>query len=238
MFDQSKIQLPPQAPPDAPPPKYIVEKQKEWAHLTEVEVRQILAGYYGMVALADGYCGMILDALEGLGIQDETMVIWTVDHGDQMGEHKMFLKFCMYEGSVHIPLLIHIPGKKSGVRSELVEHIDLFPTICELVGAECPGTVQGRSLVSLLGETRAPEDWRDAVFSQIGDVEMIRTKEWKLNVCAGRPGELYDLKNDPHEFYNLVKDSQYEKTVEALLARLKEWRALNSPGGVTERAAE
>jgi arylsulfatase A-like enzyme len=162
-----------------------------------VEVRQILAGYYGMVALVDGYCGMILDALEALGLKDNTMVIWTVDHGDQMGEHGMFLKFCMYEASVRVPLLIHIPGKKPEVQSELVEHIDLFPTICDLVGAECPGTVQGRSLVPLLSETKAPEDWRDAVFSQIGDVEMIRTKEWKLNTYDGQPGELYDLKNDP-----------------------------------------
>jgi len=223
-FDQSEIQLPPQAPPEAaPPPQYILDKQKEWAHLTDVEVRQVLAGYYGMVALVDGYCGMILDALAQLGIRDETMVIWTVDHGDQMWEHKMFLKFCMYEASVHIPLLIHIPGKKSGVRSELVEHIDLFPTICDLVGADCPGTVQGRTLVPLLGDDPAPRDWRNAVFSQIGDVEMIRTKEWKLNVYGGQPGELYHLRNDPKEFDNRIADPQHSDTVQSLFERLKEW---------------
>jgi len=146
-----------------------------------------------------------------------------------MGEHKMFLKFCMYEGAVHVPLLIHIPGKKAGVRSELVEHVDLFPTICELVGADCPVTVQGRSLVPLLGDDPAPGDWRDAVFSQIGEVEMIRTKEWKLNAYGGQPGELYHMSNDPKEFDNRIADPQHSDTVQSLFQRLKEWEKANSP---------
>ena len=81
---------------------------------------------------------------------DETVVIWTADHGDQMWEHELFLKFIMYEASVHVPLLIQVPGVAPGVRTELVEHVDLFPTICELVGAEAPGTVQGTSLCPLV----------------------------------------------------------------------------------------
>ena len=224
MFDQSQIQLPPQAPLEAAPPReYILEKRQEWAHLTEVEVRQILAGYYGMVALVDGYCGMILEALERLGIRDDTIVVWTVDHGDQMWEHEMFLKFCMYEASVHVPLLIDVPGHPPRVRDELMEHVDLFPTLCALVGAVCPDTVQGRSLVPLLGDDPAPKDWRDAVFSQIGHVQMIRTEEWKLNVYNGHPGELYDLKRDPYEFNNGIVDIQYSNVVQSLMGRLKEW---------------
>ena len=228
-FDQSSIPLLPSAPPEARPPhQYVMNKRREWAHLTEVEVRQMLAGYYGMVELVDGYCGMVLDALEGLGIRDETIVIWTVDHGDQMWEHEMFLKFCMYEGSVHVPLLVRVPGNKPQVRDEFVEHIDLFPTICELVGAECPDTVQGVSLAPLLDGRPVLAEWRDAVFSQIGNVQMVRTAEWKLDVYNGLPGELYDLRNDPNEFDNRVADAETKDTVRALLARLREWEAAHA----------
>ncbi|MFQ5810186.1 MAG: sulfatase/phosphatase domain-containing protein, partial [Armatimonadota bacterium] len=123
---------------------------------------------------------------------------------------------------------IHDPRRGAGVRDELVEHIDLFPTICELIGAECPDTVQGRSLVPLLGDDPAPEGWRDAVFSQIGDVQMIRTTQWKLNVYDGEPGDLYDLEKDPEEFYNRVADPGYADTVQSLHERLRDWEQSSS----------
>jgi choline-sulfatase len=228
LFDQAAIRLPEQAPPDAPPPHLsILHKRREWAHLTEVEIRQIIAGYYGMVALVDGYCGMVLDALERLGIRDETIVVWTVDHGDQMWEHELFLKFVMREASVHVPLLIDAPGVESGVRSELTEHVDLLPTLCDLVDASIPETVQGRSLAPLLGTDPAPTGWRDAVFSQIGDVQMIRTADAKLNVYGGEPGEFYDLESDPHEFYNRIADPACATTISDLHARLQAWEAAN-----------
>jgi choline-sulfatase len=224
MIDQSKIELPEQAPADAPPPHpRILRMREEWEHLTDVGLRQMLAGYYGMVALVDSYCGMVLDALDRLGIREETIVIWTSDHGDQMWEHELFLKFNMHEASIHVPFLIDIPHGASSVRNELVEHIDLLPTICELVGATCPPTVQGRSLVPFLKGDPEPEGWRDAVFSQIGDIQMIRTEEWKLNVYGGEPGDLYDLKNDPQEFHNLIAEPGCADTVELLMNRLKEW---------------
>jgi len=225
LIDQSQIQLPEQAPLDAPPPHdEILRKQREWAHLTEVELRQILAGYYGMVALVDSYCGMVLDALDRLGVRDDTIVIWAVDHGDQMWEHQLFLKFVMREASVRVPLLIDVPGLAPAVRSEFVEHVDLCSTICDLVGAEIPDTVQGKSLVPLLGDGPTPIDWRGAVFSQIGDVQMIRTQQWKLNTYGGKPGELFDVENDPDEFYNRIKDPVCADKVESLAGRLQQWR--------------
>jgi arylsulfatase A-like enzyme len=227
-IDQAAIQLPEQAPPDAPPPHpSILHKRREWAHLTEVEIRQIMAGYYGMIALVDGYCGMVLDALDRLGIRDETIVVWTVDHGDQMWEHELFLKFVMREASVRVPLLIDVPGVEPGVRHEFAEHVDLFPTLCELAGAPIPDPVQGRSLVPLLGDAPAPGDWRDAVYSQIGDVYMVRTDEYKLNVYGGEPGELYNVRDDPREFYNRIDDPACADTIRTLSARLAEWEAAN-----------
>jgi arylsulfatase A-like enzyme len=133
-----------------------------------------------------------------------------------------------------VPLLIDVPASPSGapgespvVRDEFVEHVDLFPTLCELVGAPIPDLVQGRSLVPLLGDAPAPENWRDAVFSQIGDVWMIRTAAFKLNVYGGQPGELYDLRDDPQEFYNRIDDPAYAEAVASLFERLKAWEAAN-----------
>lgn len=222
-IDQTQIQLPQQAPPDSPSPHpYIESMQQEWAHLTPVEIRQVIAGYYGLVTLVDECCGMILDTLDRLGIRDDTIIVWTSDHGDQMWEHQLFTKFNMYDASVHVPLLIDVPGTSPAVREDLVEHIDLFPTLCDLAGVQIPNTVQGRSLQPLLGESPAPADWRDAVFSQIDTLQMIRTKNHKLNVYDGIPGELYDLQADSDEFYNRLDDPGYADVQADLLQKLKQ----------------
>ena len=98
---------------------------------------------------------------------------------------------------------------------------------CDLVGAEIPGTVQGRSLLPLLGDGPGPEGWRDAVFSQIRDVQMVRTESMKLVVYGGTPGELYDLGDDPGEHDNRIADPEYEGAVDSLLSRLKDWEEAN-----------
>ena len=200
-----------------------------------MELRQIIAGYYGMVHLVDGYCGMVLDALDRLGIREETIVIWTADHGDQQWEHEMFLKFNMREASCHVPLLIDVPGGEAGTRSELVEHIDLFPTICDLVGADIPDSVQGRSLAPSLRNGNPDANWRDAVFSQISDVKMIRTETEKLNVYGDESGEYFNLAEDPKEFQNLIHDAGSADRVTALRQRLDRWYADTAVAGAEER---
>jgi len=230
LTDQARLALPALPPDDAPPPHPSVAlKQREWAHLTDIEVRQVIAGYWGMVALADAYCGRVLDAVERLGIRDETAIIFTADHGEQLWEHRLFTKFVMREASVRVPLLVSLPGRAAGARAEFAEHVDVFPTICELLGVETPAPVQGRSLVPLLGGAPAPADWRDAVFSQIGDHVMVRTADWKLNVYGGEPGELYDLRRDPCEFVNLISDPACAGRVAVFMERLRTWEINNQP---------
>ena len=225
-IEQSTIELPEQRPEGTPSPhEKILSMQQEWAHLTEVEIRQLIAGYYGMVELVDGYCGMVLHALDVLGIRDDTIVIWTADHGDQQWEHELFLKFNMREASVHVPLLIDVPGQLAGTRTELVEHIDLFPTICDLVGVETPESVQGRSLAPSLYKGVPEGDWRDAVFSQIGDTQMVRTETEKLNVYRGESVEYFDLAADPKEFQNRIADPDRSVRVDALREGLNRWYA-------------
>ena len=230
LIDQDEIELPPRPPADAiPPHQYVINRQREWLHFTDVEARQMIAGYYGMVALVDDYVGMVLDALDRLGIRDETAIIWTADHGEQAWEHGLFTKFIMYEASVRVPLLISLPGLEPGVRSEFAEHVDIFPTICDLLGLEIPDSVQGRSLALLLDDGAEPVAWRDAVFSQIAHVQMARTRDWKLVAYGGEPGELYDLRNDPEEFYNLIGEPAQAGVVADMLTRLRDWESANRP---------
>lgn len=231
-IDQAAIELPEQAPADAPPPhESILKKREEWAHLTEVEIRQIIAGYYGMVELMDGYAGMVLDAIDRLGLRDDTLIIWTSDHGDQMWEGELFLKFMMRDSAVHVPLMVSGPGIEGADRDEFVEHVDVFPTICEALRIDVPDSVQGCSLKPLLArDTTAPGDWRNAVFSQISGQQMIRTDEWKLVVYEGEPGELFDMKNDSNEHFNLIGDESKTDLIAELFDRLKVWEAANAGG--------
>jgi len=171
-IDQSLIPIPQQSPKGAPlPHQRIFKKRQEWAHLTPVEIKQMIAGYYGLVALVDEYIGMVLKAVEELDIQKDTIIIFVVDHGEQLWEHQVFLKFVFREASVHVPLFICHPDIQTGIRHELVEQVDIFPTICELTNTHCATTVHGRSLGSLLGNRSTPDGWRTAVFSQIGSIQ-------------------------------------------------------------------
>jgi len=231
-FDQSRIPLPELPPAGAPAAHADVRRrQQEFAHLTPVEIRQMIAGYYGMIELLDGYVGTVLEGIERLGIRDETAVIFTSDHGEQLGEHGLFTKFVMHEASVRVPLLIHVPGNAPGVRDELVEHVDVFPTVCEWLGAETPPTVHGRSLAPILNGAAARGEWRDAVFSQIGATRMIRTAKWKLNLYGAEPGELYDMEKDPKEFFNRIADPSCAGIVKSLSGRVEAWAAATSADG-------
>jgi len=230
LIDPAKVPLPAQAPADAPPVHpYVADARRDWTHLTEWELRQTIAAYYGMVALADHYIGQVLDAVDRLGLRDQTAIFFTSDHGDQLWEHEVFMKYMMYEGSTHVPLMVSVPGAPAAVRDEFVEHIDLFPTICELAGAQAPGRVHGRSLLPLVRGGPAPTDWRDAIFSQINIIKMIRTTDWKLVVHGEAPGELYDLRNDPQEFHNRLDDPACGPVVKQLEGRLWEWYRAHEP---------
>ncbi|MCC2687168.1 MAG: sulfatase [Paenibacillaceae bacterium] len=221
-FDQSQFPLPNEVPASAPAPHpSVLEKQKEWSHLTDVEKRQMLAGYYGLVDMVDTFVGKILDTLDRLNLTDDTVIIFTADHGEQMGDHNLYTKFVMREPSVRIPLMIAHPSFKPGHRDELVAHVDLAPTLCDLAGTEAPADIHGVSLRPLLEGREASEYKRSEVVSQIGTHKMIRTDEWKLNVYDEVPGELYNVVNDSKEHNNLIGDPAYADVISRLSERLR-----------------
>ena len=178
--------------------------------------------YYAGVTMLDEEVGLILDELEKTGKAGNTAVLALSAHGDQMLEHGLFGKNVFFEDSVRVPMLMHVPGRmEGGVRTELVESIDVMPTILEMCGVAVPETVQGRSLMRASArEMVFCENIMPEVITNGGtgypwvpgkgidgirhpDAKMVRTGRWKLNYYPGNGGELYDLENDPGEWRNL-----------------------------------
>ena len=183
------------------------------------------ANYYAMIELIDDNVGRMLDELEKTGQRDNTVVIFTSDHGQLLGDHGLENKGCrFYEGLVRIPLIISWPGHfKAGLQSDaLVELTDIAPTLCDLASTD-QGWTHGKSLLPILTGDATPDHHKDAVrceFFNVLDMNwnrgdapppsygtMHRTRQHKLSVYHGNDyGELYDLEADPDEYNNLWED--------------------------------
>lgn len=181
------------------------------------------AAYYAMIKLIDDQLGRILGALEESGQRDNTVIIFTSDHGEMLGDHGLIQKGCrFYEGLVRVPLIWSWPGHfEAGLRSDaLVELTDKAPTLLALAGQTPPAHMQGKSLLPILTGEAAPDQHRDFVRSEYYDAlgladgsfaTMVRDRRYKLVVYHGHGlGELYDLQADPHEFTDLWDDPAHQ----------------------------
>jgi uncharacterized sulfatase len=191
--------------------------------------------YLGCVASLDENVGRIRKTLAELGMEDDTLLVYTSDHGSHFKTRNGEYKRSCHDGCIHIPMIIRGPGFRGGVaREELVSLIDLPPTLLAAAGMEPPGSMRGHALQGLVSGT-APA-WPDEVFLQISESQCgraIRTRKWKYSVRA--PGKdddqpasdvyaedfLYDLESDPHERNNLVADPAYAAVRSTLAATLK-----------------
>ena len=191
---------------------YSLEKDSPYG---QGDVRLLQAAYAAMIKQVDDQLGRILDALEVSGQRDNTIVIFTSDHGEMLGDHGLIQKGCrFYEGLVRVPLIFSWPGHiKAGLRSDaLVELSDKAPTLLQLVDEEVPGHMTGKSLLPILKGDASPSYHRDFVRCEYYDAlqapdgtfaTMYRDQQYKLVVYHGRAyGELYDLEEDPDEFDN------------------------------------
>ncbi|MGC9360262.1 MAG: sulfatase-like hydrolase/transferase [Anaerolineae bacterium] len=192
----------------------------------------IVSRYLGVVRLLDDQIGRILTALDELGLAENTVVIYTTDHGDMGGGHGMIDKhYIMYDDVTHVPLIIRWPGyARASVTSDaFVSHsVDLAATICDIAGVPAPATFQGQSLLPLLaGDTsQARRDILSTYFgNQFGlySQRMVRDKRWKYVYNATAEDELYDLANDPGELHNLALAPESAAELARLRRRLVEW---------------
>jgi arylsulfatase A-like enzyme len=188
---------------------------------TYPDAKLTLAKYWAQIELIDENVGRMLDALEETGQRQDTLIIFSSDHGEMAGDHGLNKKGCrFYEGLVRVPLIFSWPKRlKQGIRSDaLVELVDIVPTLLELTGVPVPETMQGKSLLPILEGKADPDKHRDFVrcvyYRALNGPEsygtMIRTREHKLvNYHGHKIGELFDMTKDPQEFENQWANPAY-----------------------------
>ncbi len=218
--------------------KFHAKRHGEWraafSAMPRDERRRTTLRYYANCSWLEHYFGRVLEKLEKLGRLQHTLIVFTADHGDMLGErHWRFTKYCLYDSSVRVPLILAgsvvPPAQRGTVDERPAELVDVLPTIAQTAGVQLPANLPG---LNLLGDEK-----HAASFCELHEADvpawMWRTPEWKLILFTDRRhtpgqeeirGELYDLKNDPHEWRNLYDDAAHaalrEQLKKQLLARL------------------
>jgi arylsulfatase A-like enzyme len=196
------------------------EKLAPWPRTPEV-VRQHLTDYYGVITYLDREIGRILQALRDSGEYDNTLIIFSSDHGLALGSHGLMGKQNLYEDGMKVPLIFAGPGIPRGRSDALTYLYDIFPTVCELTGAPVPAGLDGKSLAPVIrGEAKQV---RDTLFLAYRTVQRaLRKGDWKLiRYPQINKTQLFDLKDDPHETRDLAGDPKYADRVKEMLALLE-----------------
>jgi arylsulfatase A-like enzyme len=225
MYTPQDLTLPPSADPEQ------WTNKAEWSrmppHRTEApdedDLQNILSKYFGLVSQTDWGIGQILDELEARDELENTLVVFTTDHGDYAGEFGLWSKIggIRSRAITRIPIFISYPRHVNAgtVCSEMAESIDVFPTLCELAGLPIPDHVQGTSLLPLLGDD--PQPVREDALTENAFRKALATKRWRYMAnLENQKDELYDLDNDPWELHNLIDDPTCADIASRLQRRL------------------
>ena len=232
-YDPAQIPIPPNFLPEHPFDNGELRVRDEalapWPR-TPAVIQQHLADYYAMISHLDAQLGRVLDTLQQRGLAENTIIVYTADHGLAVGQHGLLGKQNLYDHSVRVPLILSGPGLPADREiAEPVYSFDLFPSLCELTGLPIPDTVESRSLLPLL--TGRAESHYDSLFALYRDGQrMVKADGWKLIRYYRSAGggqdhrQLFNLAADPWETTNLAHDPVQQKRVEALEAALAQWQ--------------
>ena len=231
--------------------------KKEQDKLTDELRRQCVQAYYASISFMDAQVGRVVAALDRLGLAENTIIVFTSDHGYHMGEHGLYQKLSLFEGSARVPMLIVAPGKGKGtVVKEPVSQLDLYPTLTQLAGVKAPKNIQGQSLVPMLedpeakgrgwaltqvargggGKQKNPESKAKRFFGYSLRTPRYRYTEWDE---GAQGSELYDHETDPGELVNLAGKPEHAETVAELSKLLREAAKGSFPAdGVTPPVKE
>jgi arylsulfatase A-like enzyme len=216
--------------------------------IDERELRQLRATYYGMITQVDDQIGRLLAHLEATGEDRETLIVFTCDHGEMLGDHWMWGKEGYFDQAFHIPLIIRDPraaadGGRGQAIDRFTEAVDVMPTILEWHGLYIPAQCDGRSLMPFLTGAE-PASWRSAVLweydfrdiphqgveralglaSEQCGLAVIRTPRFKYVHFTALPPLLFDLERDPGELTDLAADPDYREVRLELAGRMLSWR--------------
>lgn len=218
----------------------------------EKSFRKLISRYWGMVTQIDRSVGVILQRLEQLGLDENTIVVYTSDHGDMMGSHQMVEKTVMYEESVRVPFLMKVPFITTGqtIIPQRISHIDIVPTLLELMNKPVPAFLQGKSLKPVLENQVEPKgyvfiEWtpdeakkegnsgsstnkNDEVFLALisSTRTVIAPDGWKLCLSDTDKSQLFNLNKDPLETTNLFYEPEWKDKINFLVYKIKEWQKI------------
>ena len=187
--------------------------------LRQDDIINSVRSYYGCIEYIDHLVGQITGLITSLNLDDETVVVYTSDHGEMLAHHGLYFKRCFYEPAVHIPCIIRFPGviPAGQTVSQLTESIDIMPTLLDYAGLQPAGTEQGSSMKNLITN---PYDtgWKNIAFSELVDDQgevmmMCRAGRYKYVYYPNDQDQLFDLENDPAEISNLVGNSDYADVI-------------------------
>ena len=233
MYDPRRIPLPASYEDALADKPRIYKRMREtrWGQLTEREVRQAVRHFWAYCTYLDELFGQVLAALDATGQADNTLVLYSSDHGDYCGDHGLFAKgIPCFRGAYHVPGVVRWPAgvNNPGRRvSEFVSLADFHPTFTEAATGRADEDLAGRSLLPFLrGE--APADWRDEMHTQCDGVELyytqrsVMTKDYKYVFNGFDEDELYDLRSDPHEMTNIAARPSSRQIIRDMCRRM--WR--------------
>jgi choline-sulfatase len=222
------------------------------ADLDSAAIDRARTAYYALVYRLDVLLGQVLQCLADEGLAADTLIVYTTDHGDQLGERGLWWKHTLYEDSIRVPLVLRWPGHLPAGerRAQVVDLLDVSATMAAALGGPALPYGHGRDLLPVARDPRAP--WLDEAFSehctdtvpawtggQSTQQRMIRSGDWKLIYSHGHPVQLFDLAQDPHERRDLAADPQHAALRDRLLARVLDgWDPVQVAARIAERRRE
>jgi iduronate 2-sulfatase len=235
LYDPARVELPPDfAPRPAPPvgfPEISVPRRNADLFIgrdaSPSEAREMIRAYRASTSFVDAQVGRVLEALERLGLKENTIVLFWGDHGYHLGEKGKWSKaYSLFEVGTRVPLIIAVPGGRAAAAEGTVELLDLYPTLADLCGLPTPTGIRGRSLAPLVrnARTRWPHPAYSVTLFQNKLGRAVRTDRWRYAEWdEGRAGAmLFDEARDPHELKNLASDPAHAKTVREMKSLLKQ----------------
>lgn len=201
-------------------------KAEDYA-LSAEQIRAARQAYFANISYVDEKIGNLLDVLERCGMSENTLIVFTSDHGDMLGERGLWFKMNFFEGSARVPLMMAAPQLKAALVEEAVSTLDVLPTLSDLAGIDLHGIMpwtDGMSLVPVAkGEAqRGVVPMEYAAEGTIAPMVSLREGDWKLNLCRADPPQLFNLQNDPDELNNLAGQADHQEDLARLMKLAEE----------------
>ncbi len=226
--------------------------------LSDIELRQIRATYYGMISEVDAQIGRLIDYLKQIGAYENTLIVFTSDHGDMLGDHWMLSKSCHFDQAFHVPMIVRDPSaaadRSRGAQVEaFTESVDIMPTILDWIGLDIPAQCDGYSLLPFCRDGQ-PKNWRQEYHAEFDlrspypygyktpldldkrkcMVSVTRGERYKYVHFAGLPSLFFDLAEDPDEFNNRFNDPDYKQRILEYAEKMLTWRMEHDEPALTD----